>query len=204
MAARYDEQAIQTCLRLYLKYNGEQHQRIEQEMRKAGYAGWQRSYLYTRGVGKNQKEGWIEKYHFEKALEIHLAQKPTAVLNSAQQLVNEIETIRKKLAVRIDSQGTNVDKELLQFHRDYSRLSIESLTKVEAARDTLGAWVVFWEKLLAWLPDIDIKAARHLVKLSDQIIAKAEEEFGESENMVESLMNGSTTEATDALTGTQA
>jgi len=203
MAARYDEEAIQKCFRLYLKFNGQQHERIEQEMRRV-YPGWQRSYLYTRGQGKNQKLGWVDKYGWEKALAYHLAQRPTAALNSAQQLVSEIEEIRKLLHERIKPQGANVEKELLQLHRDYSRLSIEALTKVEAARDTLAAWVVFWEKLLDWMPDIDFKTARALAKHSEAIIAKAEEEFGESESMVENLMNGSKTSATEALAGAQA
>jgi len=201
MAARYDEEAIQKCLRLYLKFNGGQHERIEQEMRKV-YPGWRRAYLYTRGQGRHQKLGWIDLYGWEKALVLHLAEKPTATLNSAQQLVNEIEEIRKLLHTRIKTQGANVEKELLQLHRDYSRLSIEALTKVEAARDTLGAWVMFWEKLLDWLPDIDMRAARHLVKFNEAIIARAEEEFGESENLMESLMNGSKTSAAEALAGT--
>jgi hypothetical protein len=203
MAARYDEEAVQKCFRLYLKYNGGQHERIEQEMRKV-YPGWKRNYLYTRGKGANLRLGWIEKYSWEKGLAQHLAQKPTAVLNSAQQLVAEIEEIRKLLFERIKSQGANADKELIQAHRDYSRLSIEALTKVEAARDTLGAFVVFWEKLLDWMPDIDFKAARLLAKLSELIIAKAETEFGESESMVENLMNGSQTSTTEALPGAQA
>jgi len=199
MAARYDEKAIDKCFRLYLKFNGQQHQRIEEEMRKV-YPGWKRSYLYTRGQGKHQQLGWVDKFGWEKALALHLAQKPTAALNSAQQLVNEIEEVRKQLHVRIKSQGATVEKELLQLHRDYSRLSIEALTKVEAARDTLTGWVSFWERLLDWLPDIDIRTARGLVKFSNEILAKAEEEFGETEEMV----NGATNSAdTEALAGAQ-
>jgi len=203
MAARYDEEAIQKCLRLYLKFNGQQHERIEQEMRKV-YPGWRRSYLYTRGQGRNQKIGWVDKFGWEKALALHLAQKPTAALNSAQQLVNEIEGVRTQLYQRIKAQGSNVEKELLQLHRDYSRLSIEALTKVEAARDTLSGWVSFWERLLDWMPDIDFRAAKALVKFNKEILAKAEEEFGESEQMVESQMNGNKDSAdTEALAGAQ-
>lgn len=199
MAARYDEQAIDKCLRLYLKYNGQQHDRIEQEMRKV-YPGWKRSYLYTRGQGANQKLGWVDKFGWERALELHLAQKPTATLNNAEKLVREIETVRGYLAVEIKAHGGKVDKERLQLHRDYCSLSIAALTKVEAARDTLGSFVSFWERLLDWMPDIDMKAARLLVKHSPSIIAKAEEEFGESEQMVESLMNGGKNSAPETLT----
>lgn len=204
MAARYDEEAIQKCFRLFLKFNGQRHEQIEQEMRKV-YPGWRRSYLYTRGQGKHQKLGWIDKFGWEKSLALHIAQKPTAALNSAQQLVNEIEEVRKQLHVRIKTQGPNVEKELLQLHRDYSRLSIEALTKVEAARDTLSGFVSFWERLLDWLPDIDYRTAKGLVKFSKQILDKAEEEFGESEQMVESQMNGNTNSAdAQALAGAQA
>jgi hypothetical protein len=159
-------------------------------MRKAGYANWQRQYLYTSGQGQHEKIGWIEKYGWDKALAIHLAQKPTAALNSAQQLVTEIDTIRTQLYQRINAQGANVEKELLQLHRDYCKLAIEALTKVAEAKDTLGAWVNFWERLLGWMPDIDIAAARLLVKHSAEIISRAEEEFGETEETAESLMNG--------------
>lgn len=203
MAARYDDEAIQKCLRLYLKFNGQQHDRIEQEMRKV-YPGWQRNYLYTRGQGSNQKIGWIDKFGWEKALALHLAQKPTAALNSAQQLVTEIEQVRKQLYERIRAQGPNADKELLQFHRDYSRLSIEALTKVAEAKDTLGAFVVFWEKLLDWMPDIDFKTAKGLIRFSPEILAKAEAEFGETEEMLESVMNGNKTSAAESLPGAQA
>ena len=201
--AAYDAEAIDKCLRLYLKFNGSQFTRIEEEMRKV-YPGWRRSYLLNRGQGKNFKQGWIEKYNWETALRLHLAQKPTATLNNAEKLVREIEDVRGFLAVEIKSQSGKVDKERLQLHRDYCNLSIAALTKVEAARDTLGAWVVFWEKLLDWLPDIDMKAARALVKLSDEIIARAEEEFGESESMLENVMNGNKTSVTAALAGPQA
>lgn len=201
---QYGPEAIEKCLTLYLRFNGQQHERIEQEMRKAGYANWQRQYLYTRGHGQHEKIGWIEKYGWEKALELHLAQKPTAALNSAQQLVIETDTIRKMLYDRVRAQGAAFDKETLQFHRDYSRLAIEALTKIAEAKDTLGAWVNFWERLLGWMPDIDLPAAKLLVKHSAAIIEKAEEEFGETEDIAESLMNGDKNSAATGLSRTQA
>ena len=204
MPARYDHEAIDKCLRLFLKFNGQQHQRIEQEMRKV-YPGWQRSYLYTRGRGEHLRLGWIEQYGWEKALAIHLAQKPTATLNNAEKLVREIEEVRSYLAVEIKSAGGNVEKERLQLHRDYCNLSIAALTKVEAARDTLAGWVSFWEKLLDWATDVDLDLARKLVKFSSEIIARAEQEFGETQETVESVMNGNQDSIdTSALTGTQA
>ena len=183
MPRQYAPEAIDHCLKLYLKYNGQQHKKIEQEMRKAGWAGWNANYLYTRGKGRHQKLGWVEKYGWEKALQLHLANKVTgaAALNSAEKLVREIEYVRELLYTEIKAQGGNLEKEKLQLHRDYSNLSIAALTKVEAARDTLGAWVNFWERLQDWVLDIDAKAARYLQKYSEPLIARAKLEFGESE-----------------------
>ncbi len=203
MAQQYGPEAIETCLRLYLKFNGQQHERIEQEMRRAGYPGWRRQYLYTRGQGEHEKVGWIEKFGWEKALALYLARKPTATLNNAEQLVREIEEVRGYLAVEIKAAGGKVDKERLQLHRDYCNLSIGALTKVEGARDTLAAWVNFWEQLLDWMPDIDLDTAKKLVKFSPQIIARAEEKFGETQDMVENLMNGHKDSAATGLPGTQ-
>lgn len=180
----YQTEAIEQCRRLYLKHGGQQHSRIEQEMRKV-WIGWRKENLYNRGKGENARLGWIEKYGFERSLEIHLAQKPTAALNTAQKLVSEIEEIRIKLDREVKTKGiTAVDIKLLYLHRDYSKLSIEALTKVEAARDTLGGFVSFWERFIDWMTDIDAKTARALLKNEDLIIDRAEKEFEETADMV--------------------
>lgn len=190
MPAHYGPDAIDYCLRLYLKYNGQQHKKIEQEMRKAGWEGWSATNLHNKGRGKKLRLGWIEKYRWDHALEVHLAQKvtATATLNNAEKLVREVENIRELLYKEIYAHGAVVERERLQLHRDYCNLSIAALTKVESARDTLGAWVNFWERLQEWAVDIDAKFGRYLIKHSDAVIARAEAEFGE-ENA--DRMNGS-------------
>lgn len=199
MSRHYSAEAIDQCLRLYLKFNGQQHARIEREMRKV-WPGWSKANLYTRGKGKNQKIGWIEKYGWEKALQLHLAQKPTAALNNAQKLVREVEEVRDKLFVKIRAEGaTQVGKEILYLHRDYSKLSIEALTKVEAARDTLGGFVSFYERFIDWMTDIDSKIARALLDKEDLIIDRAEKEFGETEG----AMTWRREEGADGETGGQ-
>jgi hypothetical protein len=183
--APYPPEAIEFCERLFLKYGGRHYERIEQEMHRAGWAGFHRNLINgKRRTGKADTLGWKELYSWEKKLAIHLANKPTASLNNAQQLVQEVETVRKQLYSKVTAQGANVDKETLQLHRDYCGLSISALTKVEAAKDTLGAWVIFLEKLLDWAPDIDIKLAKLLARFAPAIIARAEEEFGETQEML--------------------
>lgn len=184
MGKNYSTEAIETCKRLYLKFSGTQHDRIEQEMHRAGWPDWKKKNLYSRGKVEtgNYREGWIEKYGFKQALEIHLAQKPAAALNNAQKLVREIEFIREALDKEIKTKGvTAVDIKLLYLHRDYCKLCIDALTRVEAARDTLGGFVSFYERFIDWMTDIEPKLARALLKVEDLIIARAETEFGESE-----------------------
>src|SRR5687768_5842556 len=149
----YSSEAIEHCKRLYVKFSGKQADRIEKEMHKAGWTSWRKQNLYNRG---KTRVGWIEKYGFERALEIHLAQQPTAALNNAQKLVREIEWIRQALDKEVKTKGvTAVDIKLLYLHRDYSKLGIDALTRVEAARDTLGGFVAFWERFIDWITDID-------------------------------------------------
>ena len=81
MPASYNEEAVEHCFRLYLRFNGQQHDRIEQEMRRAGWESWTKQNLYSRG----DKVGWIDKFGWKKALEqkIESASK-TAALTSAE------------------------------------------------------------------------------------------------------------------------
>jgi hypothetical protein len=185
---RYGQDAIDYCFKLYLKYNGQQPGRIEREMQKAGWVGWKAQNLKPRGYGANRKPGWIESFGWENALREHVASKVAPTLNSAEKLVRDIEMVCDGLAAEIRSKGVaKTDKERLQLFRDFGNLQIGAITKVQAARDTLGAWVVFFEKLIEWGVDIDSKLGRALVKHSDALIARAEKEFGEEQNAGEEL-----------------
>ena len=187
---RYGPDAIDYCFKLYLKYNGQHFERIEKEMHRAGWTGWKAQNLRDRQRGKTLTEGWVSRFGWEKALQQHLAQKVAPTLDSAETLVREIEEVRKSLAEEIRLKGAKeTDKERLQLHRDYCNLSISALTKVEAARDTLGGWVNFFERLIEWCVDVDSKLGRLLVKHSDALIARAEKEFGESIKSEELSMN---------------
>ncbi|SRR6266496_4051257 len=185
MGKHYSAEAIETAFALFLRFKGGQWHRIDAEMAKRGYVGFKSHNVFPdRGKGEEHREGWISKYNWREGLRLHLENLPTASLNNAQQLVREVAAVRKRLYGRINPQGADVDAQLLQLHRDYCKLSIEALTKVEAASDTLGAFIGFWERFIDWITDIDAKTARQLLKHEDLIRARAEEEFGETEEMV--------------------
>lgn len=176
MGAEYSTQAIDYCFKLYLKHNGQQHQLIEKEMQAAGWSGWKVGRLYNNG----SKIGWIEKYGWREALAKHLEQKVAPTLNSAEKLVRDIEMVCDGLAVEIRTKSVAAtDKERLQLFRDFGNLQIGAITKVQAARDTLGGWVSFFEKFIDWATDIDPRLARKLTDKSEEFIARAEKEFGD-------------------------
>jgi hypothetical protein len=179
MPTSYNEEAVEHCFRLYLRFNGQQHDRIEQEMRRAGWATWSKQNLYSRG----EKVGWVEKFGWKSALEQKIAtSSKTAALTSAQELVGEIEEVRKRVKAALDARGANVDKDLIYQHARYCALSIEAQLKLEATRDTLGGFVTFWERLLDWLPEISERAARELLKAADAILERAAAEYGEKKD----------------------
>lgn len=165
----YDQQTINKCFRLYLRYNGKQYRAIGDEMR--------REYPWFKD---NRISAWAEKYAWDAALKVKIESDKRQALTTADELVEEVETVRKKIYERIKGDG-NHDDDLIARHRDYCRLSIEALTRVQEARDTFGAWLAFWEKMLEWVPEFSPHAAQALLQVSDALIERAAKEYGTGE-----------------------
>lgn len=163
---RYDQKTINRCFQLYLLNNGKNHERIAAEMR--------RDYPWFK---VERILAWQTRYQWQAALKVKIEADKRAALTSADELVDEIETVRKKLYELIRADGSN-DKDQIAQHIHYCRLSVEALSKVKEARDTLGAWLVFWEKLLEWLPDYSTHALDALLQVSTAMIERAAKEYG--------------------------
>ena len=208
----YSAEAIEDAYQLFLRFNGDSRQwhRVDTEMAKKGYVGFKaRNCFPHRGKGTKRREGWITKFGWEKGLAIHLANKPTATLNSAQKLARNVEKICDRLFEGIDAKGTNADDKQLQLYRDFCNLHIAVLTKIHESRYTLAGFVSFWERFIDWLTDIDSKTARALLNFEDLIIERAEKEFGETEEMIYRKVDvlgdaGDQDQTTTADTGTKA
>lgn len=191
MAARYSDEAIERCRKLYCKYGGQRHDQIEKEMRQL-WPGWSKSNLYTTDKGRSKsgrerksEPGWIEKYGFQESLDRSIAKKPTAALNTAERLVDRVEFVSDILYGKVETKRGETDNDTLKLLRDYLNLQVVTLTKVEGARDTLGAFIGSYERFIDWVADIDAALARKLVKYEAQIIARAEAELGETREMIE-------------------
>ena len=147
-------------------------------MRKE-FFGWSKQNLYSRG----DKIGWIEKYGWEAALKQKLViSTEQGTLTADEQLIRDVEQIRQRVKAQLDATGAGVDRDLVWQFRDLCKLVMEARTKLEARSDTLGGFVTFWERLLDWLPEIDARAARELLKVADAVLERAAAEYGEQES----------------------
>ncbi len=64
-----DDARIEDCRRLFLKYGGKQHERIEAEMRELGHHDFNRRSLYPRRERGRVRPGWIERFEWRKSLQ---------------------------------------------------------------------------------------------------------------------------------------
>ena len=169
---------VKAAFELYLLHNGERFDLIEQEMHRLGYATFKRHKLKGRGYGENRRDGWIELYGWEKSLQIKIATANTASATSAESLLFEVETIRKKLFIDIESRGVGrAGKDVVYQHDKYVTKSIEILDRLNDARDNYANFVFFIRHLLKAAPSISPDLARELVEAEEALIEWAEGEF---------------------------
>jgi len=181
MGKIYDNEAVQRCLELYLHFNGGSFDRIEAEMRKE-WPGWSKNNLYDRGKGRKFRPGWVTLYGWKNALELKVATSGQSAATSAELLFLEIEVVRRRLAKEMATKGSKAEKDLVYQHRDYCKLSIDALARLEAARDNLAGFAKFWSDLLNWLPKISEKASRELLKVAEPVMDRAKFEYAASDS----------------------
>src|SRR6185437_7932392 len=143
MGTRYSPEAIQRCQELYLLYNGGNYERIETEMRKT-WSGWSRNNLYDKGKGKKLRAGWVTLYGWKDLLTLKRSTSSEGAATSAELLFLEIELVRRRLSKELIAKGAEADKDLVYQHRDYCKLSIDALARLEKARDNLAGFAKFW------------------------------------------------------------
>lgn len=180
MGTRYSNEAVQRCQELYLLHNGGNYDRIELEMRKE-WPGWSKGNLYNKGTGKNLRPGWVTLYGWKDLLKLKASTSSEGAATSAELLFLEIETARRRLSKQLQALGAEADKDLVYQYRDFCKLSIDALARLEAARDNLAGFAKFWKDLLSWLPGISEKAQRELLKVSEPVIERARLEYASSD-----------------------
>lgn len=174
MPMQYSDEAVETCFQLYLKFNGQHPDRIEQEMQKQ-WPGWRKQNLYDRG----KKEGWITKYGWEAALKVHIQVQSIAHLSTAERIAYQIDAVRDLLFERVMANGS--DPNLVYQHQKYCERSIEAHNRLRASRESLHNAGVFWEQILHFLEDIAPDLYRQLIspEVAEPLIARIAAHYGE-------------------------
>lgn len=176
---RTNPETVKDCFALYLKYNGERSDLIEEEMQRLGWTSFKKSVLFDRR-GKNEanhRDGWITKFGWANALKLHLATAATAAETSAESLLMENESIRKAAFIEIQAQGVRASKEIVYQHNIYTQNCIKILEKLEAARDNYANFVYFLQQLLKAAALISPDLAKEICDAEEALLDWAEREF---------------------------
>ncbi len=174
MPLKRPPECIEDAFQLYLQYNGQHFDLIEKEMQAKGWAGWRKQILFSRKLKNGDiQEGWIAKYGWEKALQLHIANKlRTNATNAAESLFLDIKQKRETISTKLDADGCN-NKDLVYQHRDYCKLEIDALMKLESARENIEGFAAFFDRLLEWLPSLSDNATKELIKIHEPLFEKA-------------------------------
>lgn len=182
MPKQYDQEAIDTCRKLYCKYGGKNLDRVEKEMREV-YPGWLKQTLFNRGKDDNFREGWIEKYGFDKSLREYLKTQIEGVTDDVQKLYLGIKSVRETLEKKVTT-NPDATRDDIYSYRDFCKLEMDARQKLDLEKDNYESFVACFEKQLAWLPEIDEKAAAAFLSgdVAERLLARARLEYGEQEN----------------------
>lgn len=179
MGVRVHPDCIKDAFELYLKYNGERFDLIDDEMRHKGWTNFKSSLnLLNRGKGKNYRDGWIERFGWKKSLEIKIATTGIAAATSAESLLFEVETIRKKIFMELEVKGVGVgQKDLIYQHDKYIARTTEILASLDKARDNYANFVFFLQHLLKAATKISPDLASAICDAEEPLLEWAEREF---------------------------
>lgn len=183
MPKQYNQEAIETCRKLYCKFGGKNLDALENDMRQAGYVGWQKSTLFNRGKidSADWRQGWIERYGFDKSLQEYLKTQIAGVTNDVQKFYLGIKSVRETLETKVkNGDGTRDD---LFAYRDFCKLEMDARQKLDLEKDSFENFVACFEKMLAWLPEISEKAATEFLTgdVAERLLERARAEYGEQE-----------------------
>lgn len=179
MGIRVHPDCIKDAFELYLHHNGQRFDLIDEEMHKRGWPKFKAtSTLPNRGIGKNFREGWVERYGWKKSLEIKIATAGLVAQTSGESLLFEVEEIRKKLFIELTAKGVGKDsRDIVYQHDKYIARTTEILATLEGARDNFANYAFFLAQLLEAATEISPSLANELCDAEDGLIAWAERKF---------------------------
>jgi hypothetical protein len=172
MPKRYGENAIQKARELFCKFGGKDFDAIEKEMQK-DFPTWRKQNLIPRGKKADSRLGWIIEYNFEKSLAEYQKIQIEAVTDDVQKLYLGIKKTRERLEKKaVDGTAT---RDELYSYRDFCKLETDTRAKLDLEKDNFEGFAFYLEKMLAWLPEIDMNAAKVFLSgdIAERILEKA-------------------------------
>ncbi len=188
---RLNPDQVKDAFDLYLKYNGERFDLIDEEMHVKGWLNFKaNTTLKNRGKNrddaKNWREGWIDKFGWKTALELKIATAGTAAATSAESLLFEVETIRKKIFMELSVKGVGTgNKDLVYQHDKYVARTTDILAQLDKARDNYANFVFFLQHLLKAATKISPELASAICDAEEPLLDWAEREFVTAEKTVD-------------------
>ncbi|HYE75224.1 MAG TPA: hypothetical protein VEF04_17915 [Blastocatellia bacterium] len=169
MPRKYEQDCVEECKKLYLRYNGQHHETIAKELSKR----WAKFPADRVGA-------WAKKYGWDKLL----LQRAEAELErvgwtNAQRAYNRVKKVVDRLEKKVESfdETDKEDVELLKLFHNYCSLEISALQRLDAERGSLEAFVAHWEWQMNIVAEISPRAAKELVAISEEILARAQDYF---------------------------
>lgn len=166
---------INDCFELYLKYNGQNFPAIEREMREKGYTNF--SSQRIRKKVKGEVVGWEIEFGWQKSLELKIATQGAVAMTSAESLLFEVETLRKKAYQELLAAPLISNRDLVYQHDKYVLRTKEILESLDKSRDNYANFVFFLTRLLAAAMKISPALARELCDAEEALLNWAEKEF---------------------------
>ncbi len=156
------EQKQAACLKLYLKYNGRQHDQIEREMRELGWS-FSRRTLHNRSDRRRSERGWIERFGWrgilvQKWLEAESAE-ALAVSTGSTDLVIKCSTAPSEslpTEKACDKEPPSPQPKALPEYADDPEPTVKKLTAAQQA-----ASFIAWLKRVS--PNMEWNARHHRI-----------------------------------------
>lgn len=169
-----NEEAVKLARQLYCKHGGKNFDAIEKAMRLAGYEGWNKACLKNRGAGVHYRAGWIEKYGFDKSLELDQQTRIGAVESDDERRYRAV----VKLADHYQDLSLNGDEKAVDKFIKLTQQQIELRSKLDVSSANFQTFVESFEQIVAWAEEIDSELAKRFYRRKDEFIERASEKYG--------------------------
>lgn len=173
MPKRVPKDCINDCFELYLEHNGENFPAIQEKMRAMGWTTFTAQNIRKKVNG--EYVGWEIEFGWKKSLEIKIATAGQVAATSAEGLLMEVETMRKKIYQELLS--NRLDRDLVYQHDKYVGRTKEILQQLKGSTDNFANFVSFLKRLLAAATKISPELAKALCEAEDALLDWAEAEF---------------------------